>query len=200
MPIRFWINLRYAAGLHPTSAEEFVMMTSPARQYKDGKLWLCQDWVSVYICVQWFVSVLSSMLKKQRRYIRVMLPETPSPYRIICFTSLGLLSHLQRLEFEFWACQMLLHVGAVKIHVRSLWAQQSQRRLMSWLHYFCKHLTHCTLLASLNGTFKTRFSMEASLEIDHPKVMLEWPPGGAMTREEVLSVTKLPTFWPSERW
>merc|ERR1712130_680869 len=30
-------------GLHPTSAEELVMMTSPARQYKDGKLWLCQE-------------------------------------------------------------------------------------------------------------------------------------------------------------
>ena len=30
-------------GLHPTSAEEFVMMTSPKRQFRGGKLWLNQE-------------------------------------------------------------------------------------------------------------------------------------------------------------
>ena len=36
--------------------------------------------------------------------------------------------------------------------------------------------------------------------VHHPKVTFERPPGGAITREEFLSVRKLPTFWPSERW
>lgn len=30
-------------GLHPTSAEEFVLMTEPDRRFRDGKLWLSQD-------------------------------------------------------------------------------------------------------------------------------------------------------------
>ena len=36
-------QLDATVGLHPTSAEEFVMMSSPARRYKGGKLWLHED-------------------------------------------------------------------------------------------------------------------------------------------------------------
>lgn len=36
-------KLDATVGLHPTSAEEFVLMTEPERQFRDGKLWLSQD-------------------------------------------------------------------------------------------------------------------------------------------------------------
>ena len=37
------VQLDETVGLHPTAAEEFVLMSSPARRYRDGKLWLKQD-------------------------------------------------------------------------------------------------------------------------------------------------------------